>query len=350
MNSFQKLKGAAKMKKKGFTLIELLVVIAIIAMLLAILMPALNKVKKIAQRVVCGTNLKGLGTAQAVYANDSEDRFVRQGGRRTLNWRKDTLAFDILEKDWSNPPALSVGASLYLLIREADVSPKSFVCGASGQTAYDGKNWQKNKAGAVVPGDLTALWDFGGPSVTTPNTAGRGPQDYVSYGYQNPFSQTSNLNGGASSSYAIMADKNPWFDNNLVEQDPGGATAENYTSNVMRLSEYYITNSTAERWTIQVANAYAHGREGQNVSFGDGHSEYCKTPDVGLKHDNIYTRKQTPYVNEASTRVGFAKKGLYIAPNPVHVGFNDPANESKYLAMLPADGDDTILLNDDDNK
>ena len=54
------------MKKKGFTLIELLVVIAIIAMLLAILMPALSKVKKIAQRVVCGTNLKGLGNDQTV--------------------------------------------------------------------------------------------------------------------------------------------------------------------------------------------------------------------------------------------------------------------------------------------
>ncbi len=50
-------------KKKGFTLIELLVVIAIIAMLLAILMPALGKVKKLAMRLVCGTNLKGMGTA-----------------------------------------------------------------------------------------------------------------------------------------------------------------------------------------------------------------------------------------------------------------------------------------------
>ncbi len=47
-------------KKKGFTLIELLVVIAIIAMLLAILMPALGKVKKLAMRLVCGTNAKGM--------------------------------------------------------------------------------------------------------------------------------------------------------------------------------------------------------------------------------------------------------------------------------------------------
>jgi len=72
-------KGDARMKKKGFTLIELLVVIAIIAMLMAILMPALSKVKKIAQRVVCGTNLKGLGTAQTVYANDYDDDYVVQG-------------------------------------------------------------------------------------------------------------------------------------------------------------------------------------------------------------------------------------------------------------------------------
>ena len=68
------------MRKKGFTLIELLVVIAIIAMLLAILMPALSKVKKIAQRVICATNLKGLGTAQTVYANDYHDEYVVQGG------------------------------------------------------------------------------------------------------------------------------------------------------------------------------------------------------------------------------------------------------------------------------
>ena len=45
------------MKKKGFTLIELLVVLAIIAMLLAILMPALGKVKRLAERLVCGTKL-----------------------------------------------------------------------------------------------------------------------------------------------------------------------------------------------------------------------------------------------------------------------------------------------------
>jgi len=50
-------------KRKGFTLIELLVVIAIIAVLMAILMPALNRVKEQGKRVVCMSNLKQLTMA-----------------------------------------------------------------------------------------------------------------------------------------------------------------------------------------------------------------------------------------------------------------------------------------------
>lgn len=60
--------------KKGFTLIELLVVIAIIAMLLAIMVPALTKVKMQAQTLICATNLRNYGTALHSYASDNEDR------------------------------------------------------------------------------------------------------------------------------------------------------------------------------------------------------------------------------------------------------------------------------------
>jgi prepilin-type N-terminal cleavage/methylation domain-containing protein len=56
--------------KKGFTLIELLVVIAIIALLLAILMPSLQKVKVIARTVICQSNLKGLATGFEMYSQD----------------------------------------------------------------------------------------------------------------------------------------------------------------------------------------------------------------------------------------------------------------------------------------
>ncbi len=66
-------------KKKGFTLIELLVVISIIAMLLAILMPALGKVKEKARATVCRANLKQWGLIINLYAQDNNGEMQDNG-------------------------------------------------------------------------------------------------------------------------------------------------------------------------------------------------------------------------------------------------------------------------------
>ncbi|AQQ70418.1 putative major pilin subunit [Limihaloglobus sulfuriphilus] len=62
-------------KKKGFTLIELLVVISIIAILMGILLPALNKVRENARTVVCASNVKQWGLVFALYNNDFNDLY-----------------------------------------------------------------------------------------------------------------------------------------------------------------------------------------------------------------------------------------------------------------------------------
>ena len=67
--------GSVTMRKtKAFTLIELLVVIAIVAILLAILIPALNIAKKQAAGIICMANLNGMGKAWAQYIDDNDAR------------------------------------------------------------------------------------------------------------------------------------------------------------------------------------------------------------------------------------------------------------------------------------
>ena len=65
-----------KLRKRGFSLVELLVVIAIIAILSALLLPAINKAKSISQRAACINNQKQLQMAHTMFSNDHGDKIL----------------------------------------------------------------------------------------------------------------------------------------------------------------------------------------------------------------------------------------------------------------------------------
>ena len=69
----------------AFTLIELLVVIAIIALLVSILLPSLNRAKDMARQVVCSTNMRGIGSTAALFAEEHDGKLPAISGHNVVH-------------------------------------------------------------------------------------------------------------------------------------------------------------------------------------------------------------------------------------------------------------------------
>jgi prepilin-type N-terminal cleavage/methylation domain-containing protein/prepilin-type processing-associated H-X9-DG protein len=142
--------------KRAFTLVELLVVIAIIAILAALLVPALTTSKAAAEGVACNNNIKQLSLAWFLYASDNGDLLVNNYGKPQTVSTRNTWANNV--EDWNN----SEGNTNLADLTQTPFSPfaarstRIYKCPSDRAPAANGPRIRSVSMNAMVgdPGDL----------------------------------------------------------------------------------------------------------------------------------------------------------------------------------------------------
>lgn len=257
----------------GFTLSELLVVVTIIAILMALLLPAIRRANETAKRVSCASNLRQAGQLMATYSGENRGSFPRT--RYTVGAAPQyfTGPTDTDPFTGANIKPNDLPAAFFLMIRAQKTPSKLFICPSSVMNP-------DNFAGAA-------------PSVRSNFTS----SGNLSYSIGCPYPDAAGATAGYKWNnihpvdFALMSDINP------------GVSNAN--------DDVTIPVKTSPTKTLRIANSRNHYKDGQNVLYADGRVEFRKSVFCGINGDNIYTRQgATVAVNDTTTPLGFPKNKL----------------------------------------
>lgn len=214
----------SRAKSSAFTLIELLVVIAIIAVLMGILMPALQKVRAQARRTVCGSHLQSCAKGAVLYADDNDSRFPYSH----MESSPGSGSYAVWIRGGLNNPKTPNGFLAHGLLFNSRLitDPKLFYCpGNQNKTLKYGEPAIDNPGGGWPRGDV--------PEDLGPN------QNWVQTTYH----------------YRSLWDGRKWRAINVTRD--GGHLAF--------MADMFSDPSRGVKW---------HHKTGYNVAYSDGHSEF----------------------------------------------------------------------------
>jgi prepilin-type N-terminal cleavage/methylation domain-containing protein/prepilin-type processing-associated H-X9-DG protein len=263
-------------ERRGFTLIELLVVISIIAILMAILMPALKRAREQGQRGVCQGNLKNLTLAWIMYADGNDDKIVNGAsgfyyvsGGGTVS---DPGNPAIIERPW---------------------------CGKGWGNNWNNQNVDNTgltdaqKKQAIHDG---ALWPYTSNEGSYKCPSGR-RNEFVTYSVVDAMNglyrdgTTSSTVGGHPGAVGRRIGKTVlWIKRRTEIAEPTGAERMVYIDEGAMTPDSYAVNYRHGPWWDNPP--VRHG-DGTTVSWADGHSIHLKwkateTIEFGRKYINFY--------------------------------------------------------------